>query len=265
MRIIPPFRSPRIGVTLREMTLGDGIELCARPDIMHEANQGRALVAMIETHEGRPGQESDVRLWTVHERKAVIAHYMAGTFQEGDFPVGETGRYSHYLYHDQMTAQAIEVGMIDDEAWSLVPLLGFHAEAIERLIVARRLPAGRLGWMLGAMAFQLRRSEDLEREFCASIQLPAPPLHELPEALLDDWLAHRVDVLRKLPDSVIAQLTDSHLIGFEAQQHLLQLAIHPEGLVLVSEVPGSPPARFPVPQLFSVSTARLLEGLAEPA
>lgn len=265
MPFIPPFRTVRIGVTLREMTLGDGIDLCARSDITHEANQGRALEAMIEGHEGRLGQVSDVRLWTVHERKAVIAHYMAGTFQAGDFPVGETGRYSHYLYDKQNTAEAIELGVIDEEAWTLVPLLGFHAEAIERLIVAKRLPVGRLGWILGAMAFQLRRSDELEREFHASIQMPFVPLHELPDAVLDEWLIHRVTVLRSLPDSVVAQLSDSYLIGFEAQQHLLQLAIHPEGLVLLSEVPGSPPARFPVPQLFSLSTQRIFEGFAESA
>lgn len=258
MRHINPYRTPRIGVELKELTIGDAIVLTARPSTTYEANQGASLAAMVKAHEGRDGQVSDIRLWTVQERHAVVAHYLASTFESPDFQVGENAKFSDYLLMNRATAEAIALGPVAGDEWTLTPLLGLYAESIERLMAQHRIPSKRTGWILASMAAQLRSTDEREAQFRAHYNLPAANHWDLPEALLDDWMEHRVQMLLTTPDSDFGALLTAYLMGFEQQQHLVRMAHHDDGLVLVGEVPALPPARFPVPDLFGLTTQRVL-------
>lgn len=261
MRHIAPYRTPRIGVDLKELTLGAAIVLTARPFTTYEANQGACLAAIVERHEDRDGQVTDLRLWTVQERHAVISHYLAHTFDSFDFPVGENARFSNYLLMERPMAEPVALGPIADDEWTLLPLLGLYAESIERLMAQQRIPGKRHGWVIACMAAQMRSTEARESEFLAKCNLPNAPHQDLPEALVDDWLERRVQMLLNTAESDFADLMGAYLAGFEQQQHLVRMAHHDDGLVLVGEAPGLPPARFPVSDLFGRQTQRLL-GLA---
>ncbi|APQ14664.1 hypothetical protein BJP27_24125 (plasmid) [Pseudomonas oryzihabitans] len=264
MRFFNPYRSPRLGVELQELTLDAGIALAGHPSNQYESGLTLMLRAIIKVAESREGQVTDPLLWTVHERQAVVSHYLAHTFDEFNFPVGDSARFADYLNLGQQVAEDVPLGDIAGNSWVQVPLLGAHAEAIERLIQSRRLLDKALGWRLGAMACQLRMEPEREQRFCESFNLPAIAPEELPAALLDDWVFHRVSTLRAMPDTDFAALLDAHGYAFTQQQHLLRLWFHNDGLVLISEVPGAPPARFPLSHLFSSESAEFLGLATEP-
>lgn len=268
-----PFRSKRLTVELRELTIGQAMELCARPPHLHESAISAMLRHVVIKPEGVAyGQVTDTRLWTVQERGAVAAHYLAHVSGMADFAIGDKATYSDYLTADRQEVATIELGDIGGDQWTLHPLLGFQAEAIERVIDMERMVGKRNGWMIGAMAFQMLRGEAAEAEFSAECKLPAIPLQDLNDFELDEWLVHRVETLKGLPESVFAQMLSQYLYGNDQAQHLLRMAFADDGIVFVAardeegkEVPGLPSARFPVSDMLSPGTAQFLGFVASQA
>lgn len=241
-----PFRTPRLTIQLCELTIGQSIALCARPAHLFEAATTAMLEYVIEPADRVvAGQVTDPRLMTVQERAALAAHYLAHTCGNPNFSIGGAATFSQYLFHDVQVVSEIEVGEIGEDYWFASPLLGYQAEAIERLISTDRLTKGRQGWILGAMACQMRRE-------------PEPPLEDIADALFDDWLMKRVETLKNYPESTFAQLLEAYLTANHRLQHLLRMAFSDEGIVFVTEVPGLPSARFPVSDLLSDGTAHFL-------
>ncbi|SER38149.1 MULTISPECIES: hypothetical protein [Pseudomonas] len=266
-----PFRTPRLTVELRELPIGDAIDLVAKSPIYHEANTTALLKVICKPSDRQAaGQVDDPRLWTVQERGAVIAHYLVHQSGTGDFPIGDGGaRFSQYMKFDVQTAEPVTVGPVADDVWTLYPLLGFMAESIERLVVTGRIKGGRVGWIIACLAAQMRRSDDIE--FAGINHTPdlgmtfCERLENLSDAVLDDWLFDRVQIMRQFPDSDFADMLDSYLAATAQAQHLLNMGFNEEGIVYISEVAGTPPARFPLPDLLSERTARFLALFDEPA
>lgn len=248
-----PYRTPRLTVQLRELPIGAAIELCARPASRHEANTS-ALLAHIVMEPDRvvPGQVHDPRLWTIEERGALVAHYLAHTIGP-EFSIGEKAKFPDFLFQEQQTAEETLIGPVCDDEWHVGPLLGYQAEAIERLILNGRAGVkGRIGWTMCAMACQMRRTQE-------------PQLEDIADAEFDNWLEHRLTVFNSFPESDFATLLDAFQVARHAQRHLLRAAFNDEGVVFVSEVPGLPSARFPVSDMLSERTARFLGITAKPA
>lgn len=241
-----PFRTPRLTIQLRELTIGQSIALCARPAHLYEAATTAMLEAIIEPSERAIlGQVTDPRLMTVQERANLAAHYLAHTCGVHDFTIGDSATFSQFLFYDAHSVEEIEVGEIGEDRWFASPLLGYQAESIERLISTGRLLKGRQGWMLGAMACQLRRAQE-------------GALEDVADAVFDDWLERRLATLQNFPESDFATLLSAYLTANNRLQHLLRMAFSDEGIVFVSEVPGLPSARFPVSDLLSDGTALFL-------
>ena len=265
MIIFGTFRSQRLTVDLRELSIGDAMELCARPPHLHESAISSFLQkVVVKPDRVGQGQVTDTRLWTVQERGAVAAHYLGHISNDSNFKIGESAHYIDYLMADKMAVSVIDMGEIAEDSWFLHPLLGYQAESIERLIDMERIAKGRNGWILGAMAFQLQRSEEIERQFAADSKLPELALHDLNDYELDEWLFKRVSVLKGLPESVFADMLAAYLHASKQAEHLLRVAFADDGIVYVAEVPGLPSARFPVPDLLSEGTARFLGLFAQP-
>jgi hypothetical protein len=191
-------------------------------------------------------------LWTVEERGALVAHYLAHTIGP-QFTIGEKATFPDFLFQEQQTAEEIHIGPVAEDDWYVGPLLGYQAESIERLIMSGRADViGRIGWTMCAMACQMRRAQE-------------PELEDIADADFDDWLERRLAIFKGYPESTFALMLDAFLAARHAQRHLLRAAFNDEGIVFVSEVPGLPSARFPVSDVFSERTARFLGIAAKPA
>lgn len=234
---ITPVRTHRINATLHELSLGSSIYLCKLPSDQHERGTGELLQRIVqEEPKPLPGQVTSPKLWTVQERAFVVAHYLAHIVESGpDFAIGD-GRFSHYVASGQDSCPAeIEVGDAAGESWLLRPLLGGFAESIERLIVTGELPSEREGWLVGALAAQMRTTQD---KFSLEAAL---------DAAVDEYIAERVREFMELPASEAMDVMHLFLSQAAKLDHLLQMSIGDDGFVFLpvsKEVPGLPPARF---------------------
>lgn len=245
---------------LRELTIGQAIELCNMPSSMHEASAAAALSFIVADVKSMTlDAPNDPRLWTVHERAMLLAHYIAHISGEGpDFSIGD-GKFSHYVLPGNDYAPAnIPLGDIAGDAWSMRPLLGAHAESIERLILAGELGgADRASWWFGGMAAQLERENDI----------PIDPA-AMSDAEIDDAIRRRVAVFRAYPERDFLLLLHAYLQGISRLDHLLKLEFCDDGPVFLpvgsqeQEVSALPPARFPIAAIVCKDTFAIFGKLA---
>lgn len=233
-----PFRTRRITVQLKELTVEDVMYLLHMPAFMYEAGTSEFLRrAAIEETKPRPGQVADPRLWTVNERAMLVAHYLAHTEAEPNFAIGESGHLSDYILDGENAPnESVHLGIVSDDDWHMRPLLGFHAECVERLITTERISAGRAGWWLGAMACQLFRAGK-----------ESPDLSSMQDDELDDHIEKVVSTFKKYPESDFLNLLSLYLDGQEKLQHLLIADFNDDGVAFRAKGGASLPlARFPV-------------------
>lgn len=221
-------RTKRLQVRLREITIGDAIRLCSMPGSQNEVGTTELLRCIVLPEENPiKGQVTDPKLWTVHERALIVGHYLSHTSDSPDFKIGENS-YSKYLQMEKNPFPAsISLGRVADNDWTIRPLLGMHAETIERLIIQERIDAGRTGWWFGAMAAMLYPDCD-----------PGDVL----DADMEDYIENKVKILKGYPDRAFMELLQAFLVGCEKLDHFFTLGFTDDGIVW--EVPGIPPARF---------------------
>lgn len=211
----------------------EAIALAAVPVQHHEGSIRQFLRAAVESS---TGLVTDPEQWTVQERTLVVCHYLAATLDDGpDFALDAEGgvRYGHYLSGTcDYSAASVDVGEIGGDRWAVHHLTGALAGAIER--TQGEVPGldGSSHWLFGRMAAQL-----------------VPNGQALPATGdVDAALVQRMRVISQYPESVFVQL----LAAFERAQaelaHLFAIDNDDEGLIVLprAEVPGTPPARFPV-------------------
>lgn len=253
MIFIATLRTRRLTVELHELTIGDAIALCKMPPQMQEAGTSQLLKYIVAPEEKpRIGQVTDPRLWTAQERAFVVAHYLAHIV-EGDmnFAVGDSARYSDYLALSDdvldVAPDSVELGIVAGNDWSIRPLLGAHAESIERLVTSGRLSDDRAGWWFGAMAAQLVHSQESPFDVANNT-----------DGALDEYLAARVEIFKAYPDSDFMDLLEAFLGGMRRLDHIFRLDFGDQGVIFLPTeeaiaaarekgVPGLPPARFPFP------------------
>jgi hypothetical protein len=251
-----PLRTKRLALTLQEIAIGDAISLAKVPPSMYEAQTTRFLCSVIkEAEAATPAHVTDPRAMTVQERGFIVAHYMAHVADSApDFAIGD-GRFSNYLVgQQQQVVPSFSAGNVGGDAWSLVPLVGAAAEAIEELHGDVSNPhgekiTGEYHWMLGCMASQLRKKDDTA---------PDPVV----DTTYGDWLRERMLILSRYPESDFVQMLVMHRQAVRATRHFFNVDINDDGIVFLEEVEKEavatlPPARFPVSSCLSDFSLRM--------
>lgn len=246
---IDPISTARLQVRLKELTAADAIMLCDLPFADFERGASRLLQSIVvEDERPRRGQVQDPRLWTAQERALVISHYLAYRLT-GDFEIGDNARYSDYVMETMAAPpEPVFIGEIAGERWMLQPLLGWHAESIERLVESESLTPNRNGWSIGAIgAMAYAESEG--------------PLdaHELTDAAADGALAERISGYMRMSESDFMSLHHAFFSTLPALDHVFRMAILDDGFgwLPATEVPGKPPARFPFSLAVRADTAQV--------
>lgn len=254
-----PLRTKRLSVNLRELSISDAEALCMMPEQLDQASITAMLERVVVDDGGRPlpGQVTDPRMWTVQERTFVMTHYMAHVAEDGDsnFAVGASGRFSDYFINGTDYVEEIDLGVIDGDHLLMRPLLGFQAEAIERLVLSNRLKSNRLSWWAAAMACQMRRAEE-------------EPVVGMSDADYSEWLTVRANAFRELSESDFAALLSAFLDGTDRLSHFFRIAFTDTVIVMLpgaqanKEVSDLPPARFQLHAAISDFTLQIL-GVAD--
>jgi hypothetical protein len=235
-----PIRTRRLSIRLKEISIGEAVKLCSMSLDRYEATASEFLRMVLD--EARCPSElhvADPRAWTVQERMWAISSYLC-VMQDGDFnfKVGDNAHFTDYLVpNTDYPVKAADLGEIGGDQWTMRPLLGAEAEAIEITQYERGSGSGRLHWISGAMAAQLRRKTEAAA----------------PNALKDftgytAWLKERMAVIEKFPESSFTELLRQFWIGQDRLTHFFRIGFDESGVV---SLPGGKeageairPARF---------------------
>ncbi|HEY4529171.1 MAG TPA: hypothetical protein VIG97_02395 [Luteimonas sp.] len=232
MIYFPALRTKRLRVQLRELTIGESLQLAAMPPDRPEA----VCTAFLRFAAADTDGVADPLQWTVPERMLACCQYMAATLEDGpDFPVGPA-RYSDYLNGERdIGDELVPVGEVGGDVWLARHLTGGMTESIERLAGELSVVSGRLHWLYGAMAAQLVREGE---------SVPSP---EDGEGAFDEWLVKRMTALLAYPDSDAELLMGHFLHTRDRMQHLFHIDFGNDGIIAMPKggVANLPPARFP--------------------
>ena len=249
----PVLRTRRLTAQLRELSIGEALEIAAVPAHMEEA----ACTAFLRRAVASASGVEDPAHWTVQERMLAVCHYLASSSDEGpDFSVGD-GRYQDYLDAAVDTpAGPVEVGSVGGDEWTVRHLTGAMAESIERIDGEVEGVSGRLHWLLGAMAAQMLRVGEESPD-------PAGSGSEF-----DEYLRDRMLVMRSYPESDFAGLAVLHAKGRAELHHLFGVEFAVDGGLVAmpreGAAAGLPPARFPVHSCLTEMARELVGKSAEP-
>jgi len=231
MKHFPLLRSGAFAVQLRELSIGQCLQLAAMP-LEHDQAQTTAFLRFASVEPA-----SDPLRWTVAERTFAVCHYLAITDENAaNFAVGG-GQLTDYLDVSQArTADSIDMGDLAGDRWQLQHLNGAMAESIERIMGECEPLTGRAHWLIGVMAAQLQRSGE-----------SAPDAVDDADAY-DRWLVERMRVLCAFPESDFSALLAAFERNCKQLTHLFRLYVDDQGIVfLPQEARGHlPAARFPV-------------------
>jgi len=238
MTYFPALRTTRLSIQLKELSIGEAIDIAAIPSSDQELSITAFLRKSILSVQGVENPQA----WTVQERTLAVCHYLAGVSSGNpDFEVGSSGHYSDYTIDidiDPFLGSPVLAGEIGGDVWRVQPLLGSHAEAIERLCGdVEGVRSGRFHWLLGTMAAQL---------VLHGVDVPDPIQSALD---YDKFLAKRMAIFNGYPEGDFIVLLSLYLSAAEKLQHLLHIDFDDDGLiVLPTGGTGSvlPPARFRV-------------------
>lgn len=249
-----PLHTRRLSVELQELSLEEAEALCLMPEQLEQAATTRMLGYIVKP-DNRPmeHQVTDPQLWTVQERTMVMAHYMAHVNESGErnFAIGEHGRFGDYLLGGTDYIESVPMGELDGHDAVLYPLLGYQAEAIERVIHGGRVKKNRLSWWICAMACQIGLAGEPRRE-------------RMPEAEFTEWLVAEAAKWRAIPSSEFEPALFAFLDASERMNHFFKIAYTDNEIGMQPREEGStlPLARFPVRAAIRKSTLRIL-GVAD--
>lgn len=247
MLLFQPIKTRRVCVRLKELTIGQAIALCKLPGERHELLTTEFLRQVAADAEAPSAlYVTDPRMWTVQERTRLVCHYLAQVADDGpDFSVG-SGKLTDYMDFtaDLMTA-SVEMNVPDVPNWTFVPLLGYHAELLERSCESRG------DWLIGSMACQALPMgfEDAMADMTDVEQLVE--------------LQRRVDAIKDLPESEFELLLASYDQACTGElRHFLDLGFDDAGILFEPKGgTGLAPARFRSHSCIGVA-ARSLFGAA---
>lgn len=237
MILFSPLRRQRLDVRLRELSIGDEIELCSLPELAHEKGLTEFLARAIASAETpSPTHLANPRAWSVGERLLALAHYCVHVREDGpDYAVTETSRLSDYLDAGKDLPDSPSMFEANGDGWVLRPLTGAAAEVLEALQSESTLP-GRAYWLLGAMAAQLVRVGESTPD----------PVEE--EVKYSQWLKARMETLRAFPSSAFDSMYLNYRASLDRDSQFFTIWFDEQGVVVLPKEAGAvaPPARFHV-------------------
>jgi hypothetical protein len=239
-------RTQRLAVQCQELSLGDAITICKMDGERHESVTTSVLRAIVRQADmPRPGFVTDPLLWTVSERMRVITHYLCSVAEDGpDFALGEL-HFSDYVDLG-IESQQLEVqAKVGAQAFTIRPLLGIHAELLERSCSSRG------EWIIGAMACQMSPAGEAPADLLGMTEVDRL-----------QWIADKLQQAREVPESVFEQRMGAFFAAQESLKQWFNLNFDKDGLVAypTKREAGPQPARFQPLSLISAATRTLFEG-----
>ena len=236
----------RMNVGLNEITIGHAANLLSKKERKHEQDTSYFLDAVTDTT-AMPDHLKNPRKWTVHERALVLSSYLSQVSDRKDFAIGEQGKLSDYVSfeHALSPAESVEVlGVLEGDRWGIVPLTGSMAEHMEAT-VSVILNGGRTGYMIAAMACQLRLFKEDSQTFES-----VPCATDEPMLFLE-FLSKRIEILTNLPESSFMQLFMMFRHGMERLNHFFKNEISDDGIVFLAQKESEDGTQLP-PTMFCV-------------
>jgi len=240
---ISELRTQRMSVFLKELSIKQSVDIALISPHMNEHASTIMLRYAIENMTvNKIGDDlSDPIKWTVQERLMAVSHYLAATTDTGpDFDVGEEGKYSDYLRigndeSDVFSSDPIVVGDVGGDVWFIRHLTGEMVESVERLDGEIGEISGRLHWIMGCMAAQLYRKEDM-----------SVGDHQ---GDIDKMLMEKMTVFSSFSESDFTNLLGLYYAARVKLNHLFEIDFSNNGIVALPAerkgVSDLPPARFP--------------------
>jgi hypothetical protein len=252
MILFTPLRTKRLAVRLREIALQEAIAICRMPVNRHEAICTEFLRFVARDAEQPTSKYiKDPRMMTVEERTLLVCHYMSQVLPSGpNFKVGEKGEtYSDYVnFTDDITRDLVDMGEVQGRKYTLYPLLGIHAEALERVCTDHG------EWLLGVLAC------------CAHAEDAAPPdFQAMTDIQAMDWVNARIKTLKEMSESDIEELYGMYELSRPELHHFFQTGVDDEGILIwpqseAKEAGKQTPARFLAVSCISEFTKRVFGG-----
>lgn len=210
-------RTNRIAVGLAELTLGQGIALCKLPAQRSELTTTELLrYVAAAADKPRHNYVTDPLLWTVQERALLVCRYLAQVTSDGpDFSVGGDGHLSDYVMFDRdLAVDQVALGMVAGKDRTMRPLLGVHAQTLEKVCKSRG------DWVIGAIAFQI--SEAAEQ---------VPDWGSMSDVAMLQWITDQMDAIKALPESMFEEVFAAYWRGADALAHFFNLDFDADGPV----------------------------------
>lgn len=247
MIIIPPLRTRRVSVRLKELTLSQAEAMCKLPAVRNELSTSSFLKFACEVENPGDGYVLDPRLWTIEERTRVVVQYLIAFTADGpDFSVG-SAKLSDYV--DFVADPEVrEVSGIDvaGRSHTYRPLLGIQSEALEAICETRG------DWLIGRIGAQVVPDGE------------APDWASMSDVAVLSWHKARMDLLKALPESEFESLMAAFIEASEGTVQFFRTSVSDDGIVCMPIQPGVevPPGRFPASSCVGEFARRLF---AQPA
>ncbi len=251
--ILAPVRTKHLQIDLKEMSIGNAVDICSFPPELHEAGTTLALNAICKT-------EIDCRALTVQERALIIAMYHSQLNSLGiNFKIGQYQLFD-YLTYETYEKDEFSIGSYYGDEWFISPLIGYESESIERLVSQGRLRNTRLSWWLGAMAAMLvRKNKVIGKEL-------KPDYSKMNDTEIDDHIYNRAIAFNEFEETAFVNMLSIFLDSVSRLNHLFKLSFQDYGICwsAIEEEKGIPPTRFRFESTVSPATYRIFGKSDEP-
>lgn len=256
MIIFDPIRTKRIAVRLREISIEEAVSVCRLPADRHEATASEFLRFVARDAETpTPRYIKDPRLMTVQERTMLVCRYLGRVSPEGaDFKVGDLGKLTDFIkFSDDILKDSAPMGKVAGVDRVLYPLLGVHAEMLERVC------ANRGDWLMGMLACQVHDAGATPPDYLA-----------LTDVELIEWVRTRIDAIKKMAESDLEELYVAYERANDDLRHFFIIGADDQGIVWwpqteAEEAGQKTPARFLAVSCISEFTRRVFGGPTRPS
>lgn len=239
MITIPPKRTARMAVKMRELRIGESMSLCRMPPELIASAETAFLRFVCEFSAPTPFHVTDPLLLSVEERALLVSSYLSAVFDEPDFEVGGQ-RYSDYLRLDSdLRSMPLQMGEIGGSQRYLWPLLGIHAELLEKVC---RTPGE---WERGAIAVRVTDTDQ------------PVDLLSLTDVERIEWRDARIGEFDALPESTAIEIMHAYAAQSAAMAHFFNLAFDSQGPCYLPTGGAGDAGRFPAASVVSEAARRL--------
>jgi hypothetical protein len=259
MIVFEPILRGRLNLRLKEISIGDAANLLSKKDRNAEQDTTDFLCAVVDS-QNMADDLKDPKQWTVHERAFVLTSYLSQVSLRKNFEVGENGKLSDYLSFERMSPEKLPqvLGVLEGDKWAIVPMTGAMAESIEK-IAKNTVGGGRAGYIMAAMAAQLRIFLPVENEFEV---VPCPAQEPV---LFGEFLVVRASLLSSFPETAFMALFMMFIDGLDNLNHFFKIDFSDDGLVFLPQGTERedgiqlPPTRFCMDDCLSQPTRYFFE------